>query len=104
MEVNEHTGLFNNETRNDDYDVIINGRTIVALKMNVTWEFEQRTCYYVGNVQGGQLAANEAISDTVIEGDYTHYKVNSLFDPELYNSVFSQFSEELCDTFIETPN
>ena len=105
MVVTEHSGLFRNENRSDDYDIFINGRVLVALKMNVTWEFEQRVCYYVGNVQGGPLSIAEAISDSVIEGEYTDYRVNSLFDPILHDSSFGQFNEELCDTStIETPN
>ena len=97
--VEEHVGPFNGVERNDDYDITLHysdspDRTFVGLKVNVTWEFEHRTCYYVGNGQAGTLA--EVAGSSVIEGDYVDYKVDSLFETEF--SPFGQFMEAYCDT------
>ena len=96
MDVTEHSGTFNGVVRDDDYDIIVNGgtmneRTFVGLRMPVTWEFENRICYYVGNIQGGVVT--EAASDSVIEGLYTDYLVPSLFETHY---EFSRFDEGLC--------
>ena len=97
--VEEHNGLFNGVERDDDYNITLHysdytHRSFVGLKMNVTWEFERRTCYYVGNIQGGPIGELED-SNSVIEGDYMNYKVDSLFETEF---PFSQFMESYCNT------
>lgn len=95
MTVREHEGLFCGEDRSDDYEITVGASTprrFVGLKMEMTWEFENKTCYYVGNTQGGRLS--EASGDTVIEGMYADYKVDSLFDTQYV--PYGQFDEDLC--------
>ena len=94
----EYIGPFNGVERDDDYNITLHygnaDRSFVGLKMDMTWEFERRTCYYVGNTQGGTLAELED-SSSVIEGIYTDYKVDSLFETNF--SPFSQFMEGYCN-------
>ena len=56
-------------------------RSFVGLKNGVTWEMERRPCYFVGNGQGGKLSKEEIAdpNDSVIEGRYTDYIVESTF-------------------------
>ena len=94
----EHVGLFNGEDRDDDYNITVDASTprhFVGLKTEVTWEFEKRTCYYVGNSQAGKLSEDEALGDSVIEGEYADYKVDSLFDTQY--TPYGQFDENLCN-------
>ena len=56
----------------------------------MTWKFEKRVCYYVGNTQAGQLAEVSDPNDSVIEGTYNDYKVDSLFAT---NYVYSHFTK-----------
>ena len=95
--VAEHVGPFNGVERDDDFNITLHysdaDRSFVGLKTDITWEFERRTCYYVGNIQAGTLAEVED-SSSVIEGTYVDYKVDSLFDTDF--SPFSQFMEDYC--------
>ena len=49
-------------------------------------------CYYAGSAQGGRTSEREE-NESVIEGRYTDYKVNGLFDE---NFVYSRFENERC--------
>ena len=93
--ISSYTGLFNGEERTDDYIITVRhpeapSRSFVGLKSNVTWEFEKRVCYYVGNKQAGKLAEVSDPNDSVIEGDYTEYKVASLFATGFKYSHFEE--------------
>ena len=93
-----HTGLFGGEQRTDDYVITVDHpesepRSFVGLKSDVTWEFENRVCYYVGNTQAGKLAEVDDPNDSVIEGEYTEYKVETLFSTAF---KYSHFDEGNC--------
>ena len=82
--------------RTDDYiitvthpDYLDEPRSFVGLKSNVTWEFENRVCYYVGNTQAGKLAEVDDPNDSVIQGEYSEYKVESLFATEFKYNCFN---------------
>ena len=68
-------------------------RQFVGIKSSVTWEFEERDCLYVGNSQAGPLGEIVDPNDSVIEGTYDSYEVDSLFSPDY---GFSRFDEENC--------
>ena len=61
--------------------------------MYYSWRcFYAGPCYYVGNGQGGRTAEREE-NESVIEGRYTDYQVQGLFDDKF---AFSQFEKERC--------
>ncbi|CAI8023710.1 hypothetical protein GBAR_LOCUS13830, partial [Geodia barretti] len=98
--VSSYTGLFGGAERSDDYVITVDHpqsdpRSFVGLKYSVTWEFEKRVCYYVGNTQAGELSevSDPNPNDSVIEGDYTDYKVDSLFATDF---KFSHFDGNRC--------
>ena len=104
MRVQEFTGLFDNDTRPDDYVITVRYpgaplRSFVGIKSDVTWELERRPCYFVGNGQGGKLSKEEIASpdpnDSVIEGYYTDYIVESTFATDY---KYSHFDERKCET------
>ena len=68
-------------------------RSFVGLRADVTWEFENRVCYYVGNRQGGKLAEVTEPNESVIEGEYTQYKVDTLFST---NFTYTHFNANRC--------
>ena len=95
-----YIGDFGGEQRTDDYiitvdhpDAVDGPRSFVGLKSDVTWEFENRVCYYVGNTQAGPLAEVDEPNDSVIEGIYTEYKVDTLFSSGF---MYSHFNEGAC--------
>ena len=76
--VTPHNGDFGGVQRTDDYVITVDHpdsppRSFVGLRSEVTWEFEKRVCYYVGNTQAGQLAEVSDPNDSVIEGVYSDY-------------------------------
>lgn len=98
MTVEEHKGEFDGVQRDDDYLITVGAQTprkFVGIKLEKTWRFSNGTCYYVGNTQGGRLSSEEAFGDSVIEGEYTDYIVDSLFDTQYI--PFGQFDEDLCN-------
>ena len=97
VEVEEYEGAFNGDMRDNVYKITIERegaprRHFLGLKQDVKWDFQSGTCYYVGNVQGGVIG-EDLNSDPVIEGDYTEYTMDSLFDTE-YNHT--RFDQDLC--------
>ena len=53
-------------------------------------------CFYAGNVQGGKLREiedDETFNDPVIEGFFTDYRVDGLFE---HDFQYSQFESEMC--------
>ena len=96
--ISSYTGLFGGEARTDDYIITVDHpqsdpRNFVGLKSDVTWEFEKRVCYYVGNTQAGKLAEVADPNDSVIEGDYNDYKIDALFGTDF---KYSHFDETQC--------
>ena len=84
--------------RDDDYIITVNypespPRQFIGLGASVTWEFERRPCLYVGNSQAGPLGETVDPNDSVIEGTYKYYEVDSMFSPDF---VFSHFNETNC--------
>ena len=96
--VSSYDGLFGGQTRSDDYVIMVDHpqappRSFVGLKYDITWEFERRVCYYVGNRQAGKLAEVDTPNDPVIEGEYTDYKVPTLFSTDF---KFTHFNASMC--------
>ena len=48
----------------------------------ITWDSTSQPCIYLGNSQGGSSGVNPKLNDPVIQGRYTDYKMDSLFDTE----------------------
>ena len=59
----------------------------------MTWEFEKRPCIYVGNSQAGPIVEVDDPNDSVIEGEYTEYEVESMFATDF---TYSHFNNDLC--------
>jgi collagen type VI alpha len=100
--VTENTGTFQGRERNDDYVVSVGGRKFVGLLSHVTWEFEEKPCLYAGNSQAGPLGEHvlgpngeDDINESVIEGMYKDYEVESLFSP---NFKYAHINEDNCMT------
>ena len=68
-------------------------RSFVGIASTVTWEFEKRPCLYVGNSQAGPLGEDVVPNDSVIEGVYGDYEVDSMFAS---NFTFSHFEDSRC--------
>ena len=69
-------------------------RSFIAELYERTWDNTRSQCLYAGNSQGGrsiEFAAN--YTDSVIEGHYTHYRVDSRFDA---NFQYKKFDESRC--------
>ena len=60
---------------------------------------ERRPCYFVGNGQGGKLSKEEISepNDSVIEGRYTDYIVESTFATDY---KYSHFDERKCNSAV----
>ena len=100
MTVREFTGEFDGNQRNDDYVITVRYpgsdlRSFVGIESSVTWELERRLCYFVGSGQAGRLAEVSAPdpNDSVIEGGYSDYIVESLFAT---NYTYNHFQENRC--------
>ena len=50
-------------------------------------------CYYVGNSEGGKSGELND-NQSVIEGKYSDYEMNGLFE---YNFIYSQFEANRCN-------
>ena len=90
----------NGETPENYFTVTVrypgsNERRFVALRSSVTWEFEKKPCLYVGNSQAGPLGEVVDPNDSVIEGTYKDYIVESIFSP---NFKFAHIDDENCMT------
>ena len=91
-------GEFSGIQRDDDYVITVSHpdstpRSFVGLRSGVTWEFEKRVCYYVGNTQAGKVSEVSEPNDPVIEGDYSEYTVESLFATEF---TYMRFNDDRC--------
>lgn len=63
---------------------------------DLTWEFEEGPCLYVGNRQGGPIYEVREPNDRIIEGSsYKDYIVPGLFSERDY--TFGRFNNSLCN-------
>ncbi len=69
-------------------------RSFTGWLYDLTWEFEEGPCLYVGNRQGGPIYEVPNPNDRVIAELYSDYRVESAFSEENYD--FGLFSEDRC--------
>ena len=86
---NNETGYYTVKVTPADGDV----REFIGSLYPLTWDYTEAPCLYAGNQQGGNAIEFKDFSDSVIEGFYWHYTVNSLFGTEF---LFSQFDNSQC--------
>ena len=70
-------------------------RSFVGIESSVTWELERRPCYFVGSGQAGLLVEVSEPNDSVIEGVYSDYIIESLFATS-YTYTATFYIEGLC--------
>ena len=63
-----------------------------ARKYTMMWDHHHKTCYYVGNSQGGPEKSRNQL-ESVIEGSYKEYETKGLFDTEF---KYSKFNDDIC--------
>ena len=95
MTVEEFTGEFGDEQRDNDYIITVRypGTPPRRIESSVTWELERRLCYFVGSGQAGPLVEVSKPNDSVIEGVYRDYIIESLFATSY---TYSHFLEGRC--------
>lgn len=71
-------------------------RSYTGWLYDLTWEFEEGPCLYVGNRQSGPIYEVRTPNDGVIENIYSDYQVSSAFSEEDY--VFGLFDESMCSS------
>jgi hypothetical protein len=71
-------------------------RAYTGWLFDLTWEFEEGPCLYVGNRQSGPIGEVADPNDGVIENIYSDYMVDSAFSEENY--AFRLFSKDRCTT------
>ncbi len=69
-------------------------RTFTGWYYDLTWEFEDGPCLYAGNRQAGPIYEIQEPNDSVIEGRYKEYMVNSAFSEVEY--TYGLFNEDRC--------
>lgn len=69
-------------------------RSFTGWLYNLTWEFEEGPCLYVGNRQAGPIYEVRNPNDEVIASLYSDYRVQSAFSEENYD--FGMFDESRC--------
>ena len=67
-------------------------RHFPALFYHLVWDLSDDGCYYVGNSQGGPERSRDPMN-SVIEGSYSQYIVDGLFDTEF---EYERFDENAC--------
>jgi hypothetical protein len=111
IEISEFTGtLFRDEAypdeeldiRDDRFTVAVAHpscprRVFTAILQSTDWEFNRNPCFYAGNQQGGPIREVEEPNDSVIEGDFLDYRVESAFDT---NFRFSRFVNDKCNPLV----
>lgn len=76
--------------------------SFVSLFYHLTWDFRDEGCLYAGTRQAGATRYATSPADSVIEGEYTDYKVLHHFGTEYAFSVFS-YEEYGCPAFPSIP-
>ena len=69
-------------------------RSFTGWLYDLTWEFHDGPCLYVGNRQAGPIYEVRNPNDNIIEETYREYRVDSAFSEEGYD--FGIFMEERC--------
>ena len=69
-------------------------RSFIGWLYDLTWEFEESPCLYVGTRQGGPTHEVNDLNAPVIAELYTEYAVESAFSEESYS--FGMFDEDRC--------
>ena len=59
----------------------------------LTWDFKEGPCLYVGNRQAGPIAEVDDPNQSIIEGTYRDYRVANAFQTDY---EFDLFSEDRC--------
>ena len=72
-------------------------RRFVAERFHRSWNLSLQSCLYAGSSQGGALSDLPGPKDSVIEGRYTQYIVDSLLQT---NYTYSRFDESFCNNTI----
>ena len=67
---------------NDPDDPRVSYRSFLGNLHPRTWDNTHEECLYVGNGQGGPAVEVPAFTDSVIEGSYRDYIVNSMFETD----------------------
>ena len=67
-------------------------RLVPAFEYDLTWDHSTKTCYYVGNKQGGPEKTQDP-TESVIEGRVIDYKTGSLFGIEF---EYTKFDNSIC--------
>ena len=69
-----------------------NYRRIPAFEYSLTWDHTRKSCYYVGNSQGGpELSHNQ--TESVIQGYQSQYQTDGLFETSF---IYEMFDETVC--------
>ena len=70
-------------------------RSFLGEFYHLKWDKTREPCLYAGNAQGGPSAEVQDPNDSIIEGRYRDYIIQSedLFDTEY---VYSRFNEDRC--------
>ena len=67
-------------------------RQFLAERQAQTWAKSPNTCFYAGDGQGGPSGAGQP-DDSVIQGDYSNYRVGGLFQHEFR---YAKFANDRC--------
>ena len=67
-------------------------RNFPAIFYPLVWDRSATGCYYAGDSQGGPETSRNPIN-SVIEGHYSHYTMDGLFDTEFR---YGQFEDSSC--------
>lgn len=98
VELGEYTGVAPDELKYYTVKVSPPGgsvREFVGHLYDVTWDFTPIPCVYAGNRNGGPVAEFDDPNDSVIEGNYIQYEVDSLFSTEF---VYDRFDTSRCSS------
>ena len=61
---------------------------------SLTWQQKETGCYYAGHSQGGPVHNIDEPTDSVIQGNYTEYRVGGLFETDF---TYTRFNEDVCE-------
>ena len=95
--MSEYTGFLRGTTRplEDRYVLSFSHgnsitRSFTGFLYNLSWEYKFQPCLYVGNKQGGAIYEVEDPNDSVIQGMYTEYIVDTLFQTSFMYGLFDE--------------
>ena len=67
-------------------------RNFAAVFLPLVWDHSATGCYYAGDSQGGPERNNNPVN-SVIEGHYSQYIMDGLFDTEF---LYNRFDDSAC--------